>query len=263
MKIAVLMENTGVDPSFHHQHGLCLYVESGERKILFDFGRSDAFAGNAQLLGIDLSQVDLAVLSHGHYDHGGGIAKFCELNDHAPIYADPGIFGEYYHGQEKYIGLDQTLREREKSRFVFCPDEREIAPGVTILKGKRPLHPIVSWGLTCRRGDHFEPDRFDHEQYLLIEEEGKRILLSGCSHRGILNIASWYRPDVLIGGFHLMAVPMDEQGRELVHRTADELLSLPCRYYTCHCTGQEQYALLEQDMGRRISYLRTGMVVNL
>ena len=99
------------------------------------------------------------------------------------------------------------------------------------------------------------PDDFRHEQYLLIEEQGKRILISGCSHKGILNIARWFRPDVLIGGFHFMKMDPEDPRLE---QAALALLELPTVYYTGHCTGQEQFAKLKQWMGDRLHYISAG-----
>ena len=80
MQITALVENTSQDKKFGTEHGLSLYIEAGFQKILFDMGQSGLFADNAKVLGISLSDVTIAVLSHGHYDHGGGLAKFLEIN---------------------------------------------------------------------------------------------------------------------------------------------------------------------------------------
>ena len=106
MKIVTLLENTASCPGVAPQHGLSLYIETEEWKILFDMGQDDTFAVNAEQLGIDLSKVNLAVLSHGHYDHGGGLAAFLRMNKTAPVYIHTDAFGHYYNGIEKYIGLD-------------------------------------------------------------------------------------------------------------------------------------------------------------
>ncbi|MBP3695996.1 MAG: MBL fold metallo-hydrolase [Clostridia bacterium] len=86
MKIISLVENTSVSPYIGAEHGLSLYIETESLKILFDMGQTELFADNAVKLGVDLSAVDVAVLSHGHYDHGGGLKKFLEINGKAPVY---------------------------------------------------------------------------------------------------------------------------------------------------------------------------------
>ena len=101
MNLTVLLENTACRDELVAEHGLSLYIEAGGKRILFDTGASPAFADNAEKLGIDLSQVDLCILSHGHYDHGGGIRRFLEINDHAPVYVSRHAFGDYYNADEK------------------------------------------------------------------------------------------------------------------------------------------------------------------
>ncbi len=106
MKITALIENTSAR-GLPTEHGLSLFVETAEHKFLFDMGQTDLFARNAETLGIALSKVDFAVLSHGHYDHGGGLNTFLALNDHAPVYMSRYAFEPHYNGTEKNIGLDQ------------------------------------------------------------------------------------------------------------------------------------------------------------
>ena len=92
MKLTALLENTTDCPDILTRHGLSLYLETAHHKILFDFGPDDSFARNAEQLGVDLSAVDLAVLSHGHDDHGGGLKTFLEINQTAPVYVRETAF---------------------------------------------------------------------------------------------------------------------------------------------------------------------------
>ena len=98
-----------------------------------------------------------------------------------------------------------------------------------------------------------QPDDFRHEQYLLLEEGGQRLLISGCSHRGILNIATHFRPDILIGGLHLAKADTAR-----LHETGTQLLRLPTRFYTGHCTGEAATARLQQLLGERLVPITTG-----
>ena len=117
MKITTLIENTACREGLVCEHGLSLYIETGSKRILFDAGQTGAFGDNAEKLGIDLSRVDLAVLSHGHYDHGGGLKRFLELNAAAPVYINQSAFSQCYNGPEKYIGLAPSLRESDWSSW--------------------------------------------------------------------------------------------------------------------------------------------------
>ena len=102
------------------------------------------------------------------------------------------------------------------------------------------------------------PEDFRHEQYLLVQENGKRILISGCSHKGIVNLVHHFRPDVLIGGFHLMDTPA---GSAEIDEIARILLEYPTVYYTGHCTGEKQYDQLKNIMGERLQPFSTGSVL--
>lgn len=253
MRMVTLVENTACREDLAAEHGLSLYLETGDHRILFDAGQSGAFAGNAQKLGIDLSQVDLAVLSHGHYDHGGGLARFLELNDAAQVWMDPHVFEEHYNASGKYIGLDPALKEGGRVRFA--ENGQALGNGLTLHSRIGCPHGIRPFGLTVKERGMLVPEDFRHEQYLLIEEAGKRILISGCSHRGILNIVEHFRPDVLVGGFHFMK--MDPEGEEL-EAAAAALKRFPCSYYTGHCTGEAQFQRLKEVLGPQLHGLSTG-----
>lgn len=264
MYIRTLIENTAHDPALIAEHGLSLYIETNGKRILFDAGQTGAFADNARQLGVDLAAVDLAVLSHGHYDHSGGLARFLEINDHAPIYLSQHAFGKHHHGAEKYIGVDPALRDC--GRLIFAGETCPICDTLTLCGcNTLPLHaPIDSFGLSREQDGALIPDDFRHEQVLLIREGEKRILISGCSHRGVLNYARWFTPDVLIGGFHISKLdPEDPPARARLEALAHALLEQDTVYYTGHCTGLPQFDFLKTIMGSQLHAIYTGHEVRL
>lgn len=262
MKIYTLMENTARDASLHCEHGLSLYIETGSRKLLFDAGQTDAFAKNAENMGVDLSQVDTAILSHGHYDHSGGFAAFRQRNPHAPVYASAYAFGAFYNGTEKYIGVAPGLKDLPN--LVTASAEVDLGDGITLYAGSIPVpRGIQNYGLNELRNGRPVADDFRHEQYLLIREGNKKILFSGCSHRGILNIAEFFCPDVLVGGFHFMKLDPLGEGRATLETAAQRLLELNCTFYTGHCTGLAQFDFLKKRMGDNLHYLAAGSVLEL
>lgn len=264
MKIHVLMENTTSDPALTAEHGLSFLIETEYHTILFDTGQTGNFIENARRMGINLQEVDLAVLSHGHYDHGGGLKRFLDLNDHAKIYMSRYAFTPCFNGTEKYIGLDETLRDDR--RIIFTEDELQIDQELSLhsCNQMERMVPTDSFGLKVLQRGALIADDFHHEQYLLIREGKRKVLFSGCSHKGILNIVNWFQPDVLVGGFHFMKLdPENDEDKKRLERAAEKLLQYPARYLTGHCTGTAQYQFLKEIMGDRLEYLSTGRTVSL
>ena len=262
MKLTVLMENTTCRDDLVCEHGLSLYIEANGQRILFDAGQTAAFADNAEKLGIDLRQVDVFILSHGHYDHGGGIKRFLEINEHAKVYVSRHAFGDYYNAEERFIGLDWTLLNED--RIVFTGDHHTLSDTLSLHACEKFPQPYFTspYGMQVKRKGTFEADDFRHEQYLLIREGERRIILSGCSHKGALNIKTWFAPDVFIGGFHLMKLDPEQEATRLKF-TAMELLKKDTVYYTGHCTGEKQFAALKEHMGERLIALTTGAVYDI
>lgn len=260
MKIWTLMENTACQDELAAEHGLSLYIEANGKKILFDAGQSDAFAANAEKMGIDLSKVDFAVLSHGHYDHGNGLLHFLNINVSAPVYASPLAAGEYFNAKDSYIGLSPELKGNP--RFMPVGKETTLGEGITLVScnSRECTVSMDNAGLQKKVGDTLLPDDFGHEQYLEIEEKGKRVVISGCSHRGILNILHWLPCDVLIGGFHFMK--KDSRSRE-IREAAEKMMQTKATFYTCHCTGLQQYEAMKEIMGSRLHYLSSGTVLEI
>ena len=254
MKLVTLMENTTACDNLRCEHGLSLYLETGNHKILFDAGQSSAFAENAEKLGVDLREVDFAVLSHGHYDHGGGLEEFLKINNTAPVYISSHAFEPHYSANG-YIGLDLQLQGREQLRSVA--EETRLEDGITLYQ--LDVVPADTAGLEMEEQGQRKPDDFRHEQYLLVEKGGKRILISGCYHKGILQIMEAFRPDILVGGFHFMKITEEAKLAE----AAKKLLEYDTVYYTGHCTGLTQYAYLKSVMGDQLHYIAAGTIVEL
>ncbi len=164
MKITTLLENTSARPELSAEHGLSLYIETAEHRILFDMGQTALFSHNASVLGIDLAAVDIAILSHGHYDHGGGLARFLTLNHTAPIYVNRHAFEPHYNGTEKYIGLDTALAAHRQ--LVFTDDTTVLADGLTLhsCAQAQKRHDLGAFDLTMLEDGAFRPEDFRHEQ---------------------------------------------------------------------------------------------------
>ncbi len=274
MIIKVLAENTSSAKNLGCEHGLSLYIETKSHKLLFDTGTSDLFYQNAAKMNVDLTAVDLAVISHGHNDHGGGLKTFLDLNSKARVYLHEKAFESHYaarsNGEKEYIGLEQTLLPDR--RFVFCGDSCIIDEELELLSGIKATRLLPSGNATLliKTGDKFLQDDFGHEQNLVIRENGKTILIAGCAHCGIVNIVEQFHkekgclPDLVIGGFHLFNNGTKEsENPAIIKEIAEFLINSDSMYYTCHCTGIEPYNQLKSLMGKKLAYLSTGSQIEI
>lgn len=268
MKIISLMENIKGDCALHAEHGLSIYVETGKHKILVDTGASAKTWENAAALGVNPEQIDTVFLSHGHYDHSGGLLSFAEQNRDARIYMHTLAGGDYYDvkgPKEKYIGIDKDILKLPQcvllAQDVRLDEELSVFGNVT---GRRKW-PKSNLILKEKKGDTFEQDSFAHEQYVVVESEGKRILISGCAHNGILNILDRFRelyggdPDVVVSGFHMMKKEdYEEDEVTLIEEVAAELKDMDTLFYSGHCTGLPAFAMMKEIMGEKLQYMHSG-----
>lgn len=257
MKITALVENTSSSSEIGAEHGLSLYIQTASHNILFDMGQSDLFYQNAKKLSIDLSKVDIAFLSHGHYDHGTGLKTFLSINDTAKVYVNKNAFEPYYNG-DKYIGLDVSLKDSD--RLIFVDDYFKIDDTLSLytLNNVTLKHSLGSFGLSKMQDGALVPDDFLHEQYLLINENSSSVLISGCSHKGIMDIAQHFNADTIVGGFHFSKLPLDST----LASYAKFLSNFDTQFVTCHCTGVEQYEFMKNYMNN-LSYISAGDVIEL
>ena len=264
MRIVTLMENTPGAAGCAHEHGLSVYVQTPRLRLVLDTGASGAFADNAAAVGIDLTAVDTVVLSHGHYDHAGGLLRLAELAPGAPIWMQRSAGRDFYHG-EKYIGINKAILDLPQVRFVDgdvrLDEELVLFSGIT---GRR-YWPQSNLALRVVENGQPVQDDFAHEQCLVVEAEGKRVLLSGCAHNGILNILDRYAqifggdPDVVISGFHMKkGTDYTPEEWQVIEDTARALLDHKCLFYTGHCTGRPAQERMQQIMGDRLRALHSG-----
>lgn len=270
MRIITLVENTPGKGECLYEHGLSIYLETAEHKLLMDTGATDALLKNADCLGIDLKQVDTVILSHGHYDHSGGIMAFSRINKTAQIYMQRTAGEDYYsihENDEEYIGIDKEILALPQVKLLDgdLRIDEELAL-FTDISGRR-LWPEGNLRLKRRQGSESVQDSFEHEQCLVVDCEGKKILLSGCAHNGILNILDKYReiygdePDMVISGFHMMREEYSKEDMEDIRSTAKELAKLRTIFYTGHCTGKVAFECMKEIMGAQLQEIHSGEVI--
>ena len=273
MRMLTLVENTPGAACCGSEHGLSIYIETEHHKVLMDCGATDLFFRNGAALGIDFGQIDTVVLSHGHYDHGGGIPVFAAHNRHAKIYLRRSAGGAYYHDKGdalRYIGLADGITGLPQC--VFTDGTLRLDDELLLFGDVRGTRFLSKDRRAMKRldGDAFVQDPFDHEQCLVVSEGGRNILLSGCAHNGIVNILDRYRelfdglPDAVIGGFHLIQngdyTAADLEAIRAIGRVLRETDTV---FHTGHCTGEVGYRVLKEIMGEQLHPLHSGTEIPL
>lgn len=282
MKITTLIENRKKenDLNLEAEWGLSLHIAHNGRSILFDTGGSGAFADNAVALSVNLKTVDVMVLSHHHFDHGGGLRRFFESNENAKVYlgGEPNseCYIKIFKVFKKYIGLDKSLISENPTRFIFVKEVTEILPNIFIfpkITSNRPK-PIGNKRLYLKDNGKLNPDTFEHEIVMAIKDAGEFVVFTGCSHNGILNMIDTVANNfegipikAVIGGFHLVSSPpfnFVAGRRSEIEDLGKLILKYPVGMtYTGHCTGTKAFAILKSVMGSQIADIRTGSVFEI
>lgn len=271
MKITVLSDNIG-SGELKGEWGLSFHVEYDGGRILLDTGGSGLFLKNAGLLGIDLSSVDAAVLSHAHYDHSLGMVDFLEANEKAPFYLSPEASEDCYSGWRffgRYIGIPKGILSQYSSRIRRPEGITQILPGAFIVPHSTPgLEKIGRKSRMYRRRGFldYRVDNFSHEQTLVLKSPGGLVIFNSCSHAGadviVDEVKRAFPADTVrayIGGLHLFRLN-DREVADAAVRIRDAGIT---GLYTGHCTGERAYRILRQELGDCVHQFHCGIIIEL
>ena len=271
MKATVLIDNITKN-DLAAEWGLAVHIEHNGHQILLDTGTTGIFAENAKTLGIDLTQVECGVLSHAHYDHADGMDIFFEINGTAPFYLRSGSEENCYDYDKndpqsaRYIGIKSGTLATYKDRIIFAEGDYQIFPGVYLIPHKTAgLEQIGEKAhMYIRRNEQWIPDDYAHEQSLVFETEKGLVIFNSCSHGGADNIIREIEmtfPEkklyAIVGGFHLFK-SSEEEVRALAQRIRETGIE---KVVTGHCTGDEAYKILEEELGDCLEQIYTGLVI--
>ncbi|MCP3875411.1 MAG: MBL fold metallo-hydrolase [Desulfobacteraceae bacterium] len=291
MKIITLIEDSKQDENLVCEFGLSLFIEVNGIKILLDTGTSGSFIKNTQKLGVYLEEIDFVVISHAHYDHGGGLKDTLKANKKASIYLHENCVNEYYSNIgskwpsairtfvhpfvkrsmmfSRYIGLDQQMLKQNEKRIKYVAETTEIIKDIFLVTNISKKYPMPEGNkfLLKQNNGKLELDDFSHELMLVIKEEDGIVIFSGCCHSGLLNMIETAREQfkgqpvkAVVGGLHLKLQPHKDD----IQGIAKELINQKIRkVYTGHCTGEKAYSIIQEVLKDRIDRLFTGAVINI
>lgn len=282
IKVTTIIENhSNLVLGVPGEHGLSMKVEYNGRPLLFDTGQTGIFLDNADRMNIDLNEIHDIILSHGHYDHTGGLPAYLKQNHGKRIYVGRDFFERKFRknpdGTIVYNGnpfLSEECREEEIFNVPFLKESAaavhviedkiyQLYEGIWLVRGFKRKNDFETPDdrFLIKKNSKFFPDRFQDEIVLCLDTAKGIVLLAGCSHAGIINITETVRERFagrpirgIIGGTHLI-----HAGEERLHRTIEELKKLNPEFLAVsHCTGDDNIQRLGKEFGERFIMNITG-----
>lgn len=267
MKITIIVDNYTTKRDFIAEHGFSALIETEQQKILFDTGQGRALLHNLKTKGIDPKNIGTIILSHGHYDHAGGIKPFSKKNNQFELFVHPAALHPKYQiikKLKKHIGLKTNLSEFNTKFYV---DPVEISPGI-IYSGEIPK--TNKWELTetiyyRKINGKLEKDPFQDDVSLYIITDKGLVVLTGCAHSGIINIVQYGMKITginnlhgIIGGMHLK-----NASNKRIERTVQLIAGMDPEFVTIsHCTGILPGIEFVKKIGKRVIFTEVSSEFN-
>jgi 7,8-dihydropterin-6-yl-methyl-4-(beta-D-ribofuranosyl)aminobenzene 5'-phosphate synthase len=274
-RIKVLVEDTASSSHLLAEHGLSFWIEFGDSRVLFDTGKSDVLRKNASSLNIDLAKTTAIVLSHGHYDHTGGVEAALEIASNARIYLHPASFVPKFtrgDGGVRAIGMPDSIEQlihtkADKGKVILTVKPTEVAKGL-LVTGQIPR--ITDFEIydgsffvdrSCRRIDTFPDD-----QAIFIDSPRGLVVLLGCAHAGVVNTLHYVgkltgqrQIYAVLGGMHLLNATS-----ERINQTIDAFRQYNVqRIGLAHCTGRVAVETFRQSFPDKCFLCPSGTQIEL
>ena len=273
-KITIIADNKA-DKPLVSEHGFSILLEIGSKKILFDTGQGDSLFHNARLLGIPLNDLDILVLSHGHYDHGGNVKKIIDLNPAIDFVAHPDCLHTRY-SYHKGVGLESvSLTEENRAAILslpekqiyWCREEVEILPRVWLTGSIERVNDFEDTGGAFFADKKMEtPDLLMDDLSLWIEGDNGLTVICGCCHSGIQNtieqillVNQNFSIDTIIGGLHLVHASTSRMDKTITYINSIEIHKL----IGAHCSGESAMKRFKKELNADVEIGSAGLSFSL
>lgn len=277
MRALVVVNNSVLRGGAVAEHGWSVLVEANNRKVLLDSGqRANVFLNNVELLGVDLSEVDAVVLSHGHYDHAGGLLQAVTHSKRKVLFVHPGAFVKRFAVEKgkppRFVGIrwheEDVESDRVGGKVEHVEEFVEIFGGI-FLTGPIPRtepYETPDPALKVEKEGQLAEDLVEDDLALVVREEEGIVVVTGCAHSGLVNTVKFSleksgsdKVKAVLGGMHLMAA-----SEERVERTAEALKELGVgSLYPGHCTGLGTAFKLARILGEVVKPVFVGEAIEV
>lgn len=270
MEVTFLTDNYTDSRNILAEHGFSCLINFTDYNFLFDTGQTVSMKHNADILGKPLKQLDAVFLSHGHYDHTGGLKYISDKNNKTYVYCSNKITDDHRkkntENEYKYIGIENQILKAQNLKFYYINDSIHLTPEIIFTHIKRYDDFDSDKNLYINDGEKYLKDPFKDEMFLILQENDGLTVITGCSHRGILNviktsveITGMNTIKNLIGGFHLIRSSEDE-----IIEIAHEINNYNIKHIiTGHCTGLNGLFVLKNVCKSKITPIKTGLTLLL
>jgi len=266
INITILIENTAHTAGLKTEHGLSFWIEYGDKKVLFDTGQSNAVMKNAKKLGVDLACTDAIVISHGHYDHTGGLSATLDIAPKTKVYLHPSATEPKFSQKDsnaKYIGMPDSAKKAIRGRHViWTATSAYLYPGLAVTGQIPRLNDFEDVGGAfyvdegCKK-----PDKLLDDQALFIESSKGLVVVFGCAHSGVVNTLDYIsnltgqnKVYAVIGGMHLLNASQMRIGNTIESLNKYEVQKV----IPLHCTGHKAIEYFKYAFGNKCMFLGTG-----